>query len=186
MHFEWSEVPSMLGTLILALLGLNGGSLTIAVLTKLPALTTHFYEWSKTQAAGVKSAYAAQLMQRVLGIVHIVVVKAENTWIEEIKEALKDGTLTKDELKTALTNVKTKVLAEIQSHIAAQGIGALLMTVFLGNQDAFDKWLDAAVEAEVAKLPASGVQTSNGKGLPAVAVAAPTPPSGSHAVVPSP
>ena len=127
---------------------------------KLPQATASFLTWSKNKAAGVKNAYAAGVLQRLIDLVGQKVLMVENTIIEDLKEAAKDNKITKEEMKACLAKAKQTVLDSVKADASAQGLWKLALEIFLDNESALGKWLDDALEATVAKLAPSGLQTS--------------------------
>jgi len=147
------------------------------VLVKLPALTTHALDWTKNQAGHVKNAYVAGILQRIIDLIGQKVLMVENTTIEDLKEKAKDGKLTKEELKDALAKAKQSVIDAVKADASAQGIWKLVLNIFMGDEGALGKWVGDAVEAMVAKLPPSGLQTSATAGVRPAAANLPSSPT---------
>jgi hypothetical protein len=147
------------------------------VFKNLPALTANLVEWGKTQAKHVKNNYVSGILQRIIDLIGQKVLMVENSIIEDLKEKAKDGKLTKEELKAGLANAKQAVLDAVKADASAQGLWKLLLGIFLGDENALGKWLGEAVEATVAKLPPSGLQTSAVAGVRPVAANLPSAPT---------
>jgi hypothetical protein len=147
------------------ILGVLGALITTYLLPKLPQATQNFLAWGKGKAGTVKNQYAAGVLQRLIDLVGQKVLMAENTLIEDLKEKAKDGKLTKEELLECLAKVKQTVLDDVKQYATAQGVWKAALDVFLNDENALQKWIGDVLEATVAKLPPSGLQTG-GPALP--------------------
>lgn len=165
------ETLELLTKLLTLGLELLGGLIVAYLLPKLPAATSNFIEWGKANAAKTKSEYANGLIRRMIDLLGAKVLAAENTLIQDLKEAAADGKVTKEELAAALKKVKEQVIADAKATASAQGIwGVIQDTLFKGDSVTVDKWLGDTVEALVAKLPPSGLQTVAASNLGAPAI----------------
>jgi hypothetical protein len=168
--FEGFDINKFLVLLLEGLLGAVGSYAALHILPKLPEMTKNFVEWGKAHAMTTKSTYANQVLGRLIDLAGAKVLALENTLIENLKEAAKDGRITKEELKQALSEVKARAVNDVKAHASAQGVLGAAKDVFLGDETKLDSWLNDIVEATVAKLPPSGLQTAKAPGAtPAIA-----------------
>lgn len=163
-----------LGTLLLQLLSFLIVAIILPkVLVRLPAATHQAFDWLKGRAKTVKNAFAAGVLQRLADLIAQKVLKVENTIIEDLKEKAKDGKMTKAELLDALANAKKAALEAVKADATAQGLWSMAIEVFLGDENALGRWLGDTLEATVAKLPPSGLQTSATPGVKPAAAGLP-------------
>lgn len=155
------------------ILGLIGAWVAATLLPKLPELTRNFVEWSKAHVQVTKNTYANGILARLVDLVGAKVLMLENTLIEDLKEAAKDGKITKEELLAALAKVKDQAIADVKTHASALGIFEIAKSLFLGDEKKLDSWLSDVVEATVAKLPPSGLQTAKAPGVEPIAAKLP-------------
>ena len=128
-------------------------------LTKIPQLTGKLFDWLEAQEKHVSNQYASGVLVRLSTLAKEAVLVMENTAIEDLKTLASTGTLSMDGLKTALDKVKTDTVTMVQTHATAQELWSDALYVVAGKEDALKMWLGDVVEAHVASLPSSGLQT---------------------------
>ena len=128
-------------------------------LGKIPTATGKLFDWFRLQAGHVKNQFAAGVLGRLSDMVEYAVLAAENIAISDLKTLAASGKLSPDDLKAALLKVKNDVLDQVKANASAQQLWADALLIFNGNDNLLLKWLESALEAHVAKLPASGLQT---------------------------
>jgi hypothetical protein len=154
-QINWTEVAVPIIQWALA-------ALVIYILPFIVPLTPRVFEAIKNQTEKVKNDYARGVLRRLNEVVGQKVLAAENTAIENLKEKAADGKLTKEELDQALKEVKAQVWADIKSELTAEGIWKQLLYIFGGNDNVVVEYIAGAqglIEAHVASLPPSGLQT---------------------------
>ena len=167
MNLNWTEI---IGTLLEVVIGI---AVTV-ILPKLPGLTKQGFDWLATQSKKVNNEYAAGVLTRLSSMMGALVIATENTLIEDLKERARNGKLTKEDLPQALAGVKAIVLNKFKELATAQQLWAIALTIFGGDQQRLDAWIDQLLEAHVSELPASGLQTDkNGMPLPVPAAVVP-------------
>lgn len=137
-------------------------------LPKILPVTGHIFEWIKGRAGTVSNQYAASILSRLTDLVWAKVHAFENTVIEDLKAALADGKVTKDELKGLLFKVKEDALGQVKTEANAQRLWQMALYVFGGDEKALESWLANELESHVAGLPPSGLQTSKDGTTPAI------------------
>lgn len=168
MDINWSEI---LVTVLEAL----GALIITYLLPKLPKATKAFIEWSENKAHAMKHEAAGLVLGRLFRVVGDKVLALENTAIESLKEAAKDGKITKEELPALLAKVKASAIEQVKAEASAGALWEDAKKVFSGSEDALLKWVSGSIETHVATLPASGLQTGEAPAMKSVPV--PPPPA---------
>lgn len=173
----FNELLSKIGSMPLLVLALQvvGAMMALYVLPKIP-FTKSLFTPINSAIGNVKNAYIRGVLQRLVDLIAQKVLVAENTMIEGLKEKAKDGKLTKDELQEELKKVRDTVLADVKEFATAQGLWDLALKIFMGDESALTKWVGDAMEAVVAKLPASGLQTTTNSNVAPAMASAPANP----------
>lgn len=157
----YHAIPTPLVMLALAMLG----NALLKYLPKVPDLTTAAFGFLGKMIAKLHPGYVQGLLTRVNSYALALVLKTENTAIEDIKSAVINGSLSVEALPGALRKVKADVLADLSAAIKAQGLWKdLVWLAFGGNADALAAHLDTTIEAHVSTLPTSGLQSKAGNG----------------------
>lgn len=140
-------------------LGIVGALVALYILPRLK-VTEFIFKPVYVLVRMVKNAYIQGVLTRLVDLLKVQILAAENTLIEDLKQKAKDGTITKEELIGALAKVKEQVLANVKTHASMQGIYSLALKIFMGDEKALTGFLGDTLEGLVAQLPASGLQTS--------------------------
>jgi hypothetical protein len=132
------------------------------LLPKLPKATGYLFDRLKAQTQLVENDLARTVLLRLQDLVRQRVLQVENTVIEGLKEKARDGKLTKEELADELQKVKLQTLNDIREVATLQGLWDLGMKLFVKDTApgaGLYGWLDKELEAVVATLPPSGLQS---------------------------
>lgn len=147
-------------------------TLLVPLLPKIPALTQHLLTWAQSQAAGVKSAYAQGVLNRLIALAGQKVLALENTEVAYLQQQLSSGTITPSQLPALLAGVKQKAVDAVKADAAAQGLWSMALGVFLGDNAGLNNWLGDVIESHVAQLPSA--TSSSAKVAPSTPVASTT------------
>ena len=155
LSIDWKSYGTMALSWLLTVVMLYA---IIPNLGKIPATTGKLFDWLRLQAGHVKNQFAAGVLTRLSDLVLQGVLAVENTAIEDLKAMAAKGALTTETLKEGLLKVKSDVIAQVKAHATAQELWADALIIF-GDESTLLKWLETELEAHVAQLPPSGLQT---------------------------
>lgn len=152
------------------------GFVVLKLLPKLLPVTQSGIDWVKGQAANVKNELARTVLNRVITLVGQHVLKFEQTFIEDLKDKVKQGRVNPSDIPSILKEEKDKLLQQLKNEITTQGLWENLKEL-VGGADGSEslvfKWLDTVLESQVAQLPPSGLQTPKTPVQPAAVDLAP-------------
>lgn len=170
MNVNWNEILQQVLTYVFPLVI---GFVVTKLLPKIFPATQAGIDWLKGQAAHVKNQAAAGLLNRVISLVGQKVLAMEQTLIEDLKTKVATGRIDVKDVPAILKEEKEKMLVGLKGELTVQGIWDDVKAVLGGEDGVVMKWLDTVLEAQVAQLPPSGLQTP--KATTAVAASADAP-----------
>jgi hypothetical protein len=172
MSINWSEITQQVLNYVLPIVI---AFVVAKVLPKLSPTTQAGIDWLKGQASHVKNQAAAGILNRVISLVGQKVLAFEQTFIEDMKTKVASGRIDPKDIPGILKEEKDKLLAQLKSELTLQGIWDDAKALLGGEDGLVMKWLDQVLEAQVAQLPPSGLQTQASSGQPAAVALAPVP-----------
>lgn len=144
------------------------------LLPKIFPATQAGIDWVKGQAGNVKNEFARTILNRAITLVGQKVLAFEQTFIEDMKDKVKQGRISPKDIPAILKEEKEKMLAQLKEELTAQAIWGDVKALVGGGEDSLAmKWLDTVLESQAAQLPPSGLQTRKDLSVPAAVEVAP-------------
>lgn len=171
MNVNWSELLQAVLNYVLPIII---GYVIMKLLPKIFPATQAGIDWVKGQAGAVKNEFARGLLNRIITLVGQKVLAFEQTFIEDMKTKVAQGRIEAKDIPGILKEEKEKLLQQLKGELTAQNLWNDAKVILGGEDGLVMKWLDTVLEAQVAQLPPSGLQTSKGS-TPAAVDSAPAP-----------
>jgi hypothetical protein len=153
---NWNDLLQQVLTYVVPILI---GIIVLRVLPLLVPATQNGIDWVKAQTANLKNQAVAGLLNRVVALIGQKVLAFEQTFIEDMKTKVQQGRVDPKDIPSILKEEKDKMLAGLKSELTMSGLWKDLQVVLGGDDNFIMKWIDTVLEAQVAKLPPSGLQT---------------------------
>jgi hypothetical protein len=170
---NWTEIGQSVLNYVLPI---AAGFIILKLLPKLMPTTQAGIDWVKAQAATVKNEAARAILNRGITVVGQHVLAFEQTFIEDMKDKVKNGRIDPKDIPAILQEEKTKMLAVLKDELTAQNLWTDIKALLGGQDGLVTTWLGTVIEAQAAQLPPSGLQTRKDPAVPAAVELVPAAP----------